>query len=257
MSNVTKLYHYTSIDTLCSILKSYNKEDGTIELRATHIDFLNDATEGKILDKLKELIPDDISDENEGVVKLNDDEDIFITSFSKQKDDLNMWRSYAGTKGVCITFNSGSLDRYCSNFLEDQYLGLVDCKYPNVSSINIKGVISDHSLKITHNNNDQVMYLPCYNRSIQAKYKHYGFEAENETRIILSHKTRDVDFFVKKDIIKPFISYRVDIGSITEIWLATENNSTLTMKALKLMFGRYGITANIVIKKSDHPYVSL
>jgi hypothetical protein len=111
-----RVWHYTTGDTLISILES-----GT--LFATQVACLNDSTEvlygSKLLrEAFLALPPETATSEEERKLlerfKVDDSSpsepsNWFVTCFSKEKDDLSQWRAYGGGEnGYAISFLAGA-----------------------------------------------------------------------------------------------------------------------------------------------------
>ena len=97
------LCHYTTIEALFSIIEQMTilsdidesgqkRENWVLPLRATHIGFLNDSIEGNLLPHA--LAGMKVSQEAVKSAMLQNGKQ-YVLSFSKKKDDLNMWRSYS------------------------------------------------------------------------------------------------------------------------------------------------------------------
>lgn len=146
------VYHYTPIDTFEKILSTYSKETGTIELRATHCNFLNDGTESilgaRLLPKYITQIEEDLEVEENWklssafnnkqylhtiishIKSFNDIEERlskFVVSFSKAFDNLVMWSMY-GNKGdgIALGFDSEILT---NSFSEPMRFHEEECFY--------------------------------------------------------------------------------------------------------------------------------
>ncbi len=115
------LYHYTTVDALLSILQ-HNA------LWATHIRYMNDTSEQKVLwdllrTKAKSLLANANHPNNEWlgqVLEAADDPqqtDVFAVCFSKDGGNrLSQWRGYSQGRGVSIGFNIFALRECCDSF---------------------------------------------------------------------------------------------------------------------------------------------
>ena len=84
------LYHYTSIESLLSIINGIDINNEFVKFRSTHIAYLNDMTEGRLLQNA--LKKNGI---NEDAIKILEacKGYPFVMSLSENSDDLNMWRN--------------------------------------------------------------------------------------------------------------------------------------------------------------------
>ena len=156
------LYHYTDQKGLLGIIRDKC-------IWATHLRYLNDTSEGKIvfpvvLDELNSRVNSDAmmlsfgmqplkrsgkiecEDEeilSQGVAMLSwvTSQDVFVTSFSEKGNLLSQWRAYSGgSGGYSIGFSPGYLRAVGAHFLLDRpgrfYSdsdSLIRCKYSLVS----------------------------------------------------------------------------------------------------------------------------
>jgi hypothetical protein len=100
---MSRLYHYTSVSGLRGIIDSGN-------IRATHLGFLNDLSEGRAAASSE--------DYRERLAETEKRSPLFIASFCRhlephqQKNGLlSQWRGYAGEGGgYCVVFDEDALD---------------------------------------------------------------------------------------------------------------------------------------------------
>jgi hypothetical protein len=132
------LYHYTTQEGLLGMLDNE-------KIWATHIRYLNDTSEGKILfatfmDQLLsayETIDSDILVNGLTMATWATSQNVFIASFSERKDSLSQWRAYSGKAlGFSIGFRLEYLRKIGKHFIDDrldrfysQSEPLVRCKY--------------------------------------------------------------------------------------------------------------------------------
>ena len=111
---MSKLYHYTSIETLYNMLEKSIDTDKETQVRylnmwAIHIKYLNDEIERELFTSaLKRMVCKyakeyDIPLCNEQLKEFDNlcDVDSYIISLSEHQDDLNMWRGY-GENGIGV-----------------------------------------------------------------------------------------------------------------------------------------------------------
>jgi len=115
------LYHYTNVESFLSIIRGG-------ELWASHIRYLNDTTEQRLIwEHVRARIKDRLETADEKVRDRLElfqslatsplELDAYVLCFSKDGGDrLTQWRGYAGSAGVAIGFDSEELKRRCSAF---------------------------------------------------------------------------------------------------------------------------------------------
>ena len=190
------LHHYTTIEALFSIiehmcLESVFDENGLshdawyVTLRATHIGFLNDTTEGEIL-------PSALArcgvDQKKLTHSLLTNGKSYVLSFSRKYDDLNMWRSYSndGT-GVILSFNRTALTEhiqklYCHNKPLCYAMSVEDCVY-NTEDELYSQIFYDEKLKKFQKDGNLLTLSKLLEKFLN--YKHPCFLDEAETRVTL------------------------------------------------------------------------
>ncbi len=203
------LYHYTSLYALHRMIMTIRKTPTEvvphISLRATHISFLNDLTEGGLVfDVLKEATRNKLNIKT----LMNTSAFPFVCSFSSKQDDLNMWRCYADSgKGVCIAFEREIVEQ------EDVLPKFEKCEYTNkeklVDSLKQKSTNSEIS-GVNESTVKTLLHDFC-------KYKHESFREESEWRIIFDEITEK--FETKNGVLTPYHTFRVPVNSIFSITL--------------------------------------
>ncbi len=144
------LYHYTSLNGLVGIIKNKN-------IWATHTRFLNDYQEIKegfeyflknkerLLDSILNMVDEsDITSEIQENIKLRfeefnqfnkiaiEDEPIFITSFTTERDNLTHWLSYGSNEtSYCLKINKDKLVSP-TYLLKDTQQDVLDVEYINI-----------------------------------------------------------------------------------------------------------------------------
>ncbi len=108
MPEIAKVYHYTNLDGVVGIVRSE-------ALRATRCNFLNDLSElSYALDFIRDALENSQTklvkqcDLIKFAIKANLDTfesiGIYITSFSKRKDSIELWKYYSENGGYCLEF---------------------------------------------------------------------------------------------------------------------------------------------------------
>lgn len=269
------IYHYTSLETLFSILSNMNRkraekfEEGKsfysgkiinkLILRATNINFLNDYSEGNLLptalQKLK-INPTHIQLAWEKIGVPH------ILSFSKASDSLTMWRGYAKDgNGVMLEFdkekllNSLSTNNYSRMFLEN-----FDCEYTNIKSL-VEEIKINYSLRSYHNtkylNQTDITELK---RLLQtsAKYKDEAFADEKEYRVVIGQMTVDEKYYLKNNLIIPYIEVPLLANCLTSIKLGPCVNYKKLIPILQQLLNNTHVDEfkTIVITTSNIPYIN-
>jgi len=132
-----KLYHYTNLDALIGILRKEH-----ICFWGTRYDSMNDPTDYSyardfIIPKLREFLDKTPQKPYEYIPSYP-----YIVSFSKEKDDFNMWRMY--NADIALEFESDTIDKYLreynrkENNIQFQLFG--ECKYVDDNNIEDKFV---------------------------------------------------------------------------------------------------------------------
>ena len=161
------LYHYTSLDAFQKIVTSG-------EIWATDSRYLNDTTEFKYsLDLAKEVLEGrnlKNSDYAEGFIASANQTSIYVFSLSKRKDLLSQWRAYCPNGGVSIGFSK----RVLEIFAKQQRFELVKCIYSREKQ--------KERLIAAIEETERPDYRAIL--GVLAAFKHYGFEEEEEYRLI-------------------------------------------------------------------------
>jgi hypothetical protein len=279
------LYHYTSLNTFNEIIKS--SEDDSIELRATHIEYLNDLSEYKIAitTLLEMLIAHESSldgEELKGFSKLSDIKSLdpivmqwremppFISAFSEDSDSLPMWNTYANKSlGIAIGFDRKKL----SDQLKKENINLIKCIYDvekvkNQLNENIKEfynsfrMVSDEGVGLYMGQKS-----PIYDsiRMLSSITKDSSFSYENEWRAILKKKYDDpnLKFYANNEFLKMYHSFNIFKSSIKEIIIGPCLDFELVKKSIFMLLKQKNFDPDffkstdpnkVNIKRSNCPY---
>lgn len=280
------IYHYTSLDTFNSII--CNSKTETIELRATHIEYLNDLSEYKIA--LKILLSLLIDYENSltvevkkkgfsglsSIEKLNSilkpwqEMPPFVCSFSENSDSLPMWNTYANKSlGIAIGFERKKL----SDELKSKGIELKKCLYKenkvkdelkkNIDKVyNSFMLVSDKGIG-TFMGKSSTAFNPI--RKLASITKDNSFLYEKEWRAILKKKdtSPDIKFYSNNELLKMYISFDVLKSSIKEIVVGPCLDYDLVKKSLFMLLKNNDFNPDLFdskdqkkvnIKKSKCPY---
>jgi hypothetical protein len=279
------LYHYTSLNTFNEIIKS--SEDDSIELRATHIEYLNDLSEFKIAitTLLEMLIAHESSlggEELKGFSNLSDIKKLdpilmqwhemppFISAFSEDSDSLPMWNTYANKSlGIAIGFDSKKL----SEQLKRENINLIKCIYDvekvkNQLNENIKDLynsfmmVSDEGVALYAGQKSSI-YDSI--RMLSSITKNSSFSYENEWRAILKKKYDDpnLKFYANNEFLKMYHSFNIFKSSIKEIIVGPCLDFELVSRSIFMLLKQKNFGPNLFkstdpnkvnIKRSNCPY---
>lgn len=237
---VSQLYHYTSMNALFHILNGI--ENGNLTLRATHYEYLNDRSECQYFQqfysdkyKMKNIVEHLDADYDDNVLY-----EAFIISLSRKSDDLTMWRLYSKNNGISLGFDYIELQ----NLFNDR---LKECSYIS-SRKEFYDAVAEYKFCNSY------AFEPSY---IGAFIKHPSFKDESEYRICYQPFKKDVKFFEKDGLIKPYIDIQIPVSALKQIWLAPGCNEELSRKSILMLLGSKEvthITENDIIH-SKHPYI--
>ena len=265
---MSMLYHYTTIEALFSIIEQMTiqsdidesgqkKEHWVLPLRATHIGFLNDSTEGNLLPcALAEM---NVSQKAVKSAVLQNGKQ-YVLSFSKKKDDLNMWRSYSDDGfGVMLGFDRDGIEKRIRELYENDNpmssaMPVVDCEYIDDNEISVK-LASNTDLEEFQKNGNILALSRVLENSL--KYKHPCFHDEGETRIIIVGALQE-KFRVRERSIIPYQEIKIPVTLLKEIWFGPkadfERNRFSVANMLKNKLGEVYMK-HILFERSELPYV--
>jgi hypothetical protein len=273
------LFHYTSLDVLEKIT-----EKGRIW--ATDIEFLNDKTEYHNAKQfIEQFIENRLSDETAETVaehlhRLDDpieDEDIFVTSFSKDGDSLPQWRGYgANGLGVAIGFLPEALIagelRVTHPVYKDQpeeaptSLFLMKCVYTDREKKKLVDDGIDTYLSAVEGKHPRIhrmtsaRHLAALIDQCSPLFKDESFKEEREWRLVAYCSTSvvpDRHFIARRSMIVPYIE--VDLKEkypsnyITQICIGPTAEPDIACKAVKKLLEYRGLQ-KVLVKNSMVPY---
>lgn len=265
---MSMLYHYTTIEALFSIIEQIRTETDIDEcgrrnehwvlpLRATHIGFLNDSTEGNLLPcALAEM---NVSQKAVKSAVLQNGKQ-YVLSFSKKKDDLNMWRSYSDDGyGVMLGFDRDGLEKHVNELYKNDnpmslVMPVVDCEYIDNEKISAE-LADDKDLEEYRAKGNILALSRVLENSL--KYKHPCFHDEKETRVIIVGALQE-KYRVSKHSIVPYQELSFPVTLLKEIWFGPkadyERNRFSVANMLKNKLGEVYMK-HIRFEKSELPYV--
>lgn len=240
------LYHYTTLAGIHGIAT-------TKHLWATSIRHLNDATEfmyahGVLRSALEQQSRGQPADVSATIEVLLGDLDFrristslafvessgltFVTSFSKNKDQLSQWRAYCPGGGFALGFRVDALQTIGS----EQGFELVQCSYDKQHHVREAETIASEILALVSKvPADARKRMPAGGKRIPAHiahhifpirqqmldeiqqraptWKHPNFREEDEWRLVSSHRPA-TDFRVGRTAIIPYVEIQLDCPSL-------------------------------------------
>lgn len=264
------IYHHTTTEGLIGIVSTGN-------IWATDIEFLNDHAEFKAgLEELKRTCAqcsDDAPPELQPAYQVIEElikenlirRRLYISSFTKSRDDLRQWMSYGRPNAsYCIAFDREALAHGCgsaSNGHSEQVYRLIDVDYsqaalkehlrPDMLRSRIMKMSKDPS-------SDGAIFMPLFNDLMfgTCSIKNSAFKDEKETRLIFS--TRQVDqtseatmFRSAGGMVIPYIPVNIPTAAIKEIIIGPTVDQVLAERGVELLLSRHRITATITHTKNS------
>ncbi len=262
------LFHYTESTGFSSIIQ-------TGVLRATHIGYMNDASEYlKAVTMLyleirsryeRESIPDELRtlfDELRRRVEATQPENfprIFVACFSESDNSLNQWRSYArGDGGFNVGFDSASVERliarpglYCSlvpviydtKTLRELVAAFVDWiidTYP-------KHLAQPGTLDAAEHMDLWLNAVAGVSSGLAALFKDEAFFEEREFRLICFSGISNIKFHPKINLLSAYVDLPLSESSdgkglmpINEVWAGPGRHTILNRVAAKALLSQKG-----------------
>lgn len=276
---MNKLYHYTSIEALYNILNESiftQQETGVpyLNMRATHINYLNDETERKLF---TDRLISEVIKYSEKNTPLNEEQhktlnslcnvDSFIISLSEHQDNLNMWRGYGGNGiGVNIAFDFNKIPSAYSTSRQNQFrmehvFNAFKCKYYLPEECNIdNSLVQEIYTYLTDNRyKSQEANLVIQGASIIKKIqelatitKHKAYIEEKEWRFVC-YETSIPKYSYSNGIIKPYINYPIPLSAISTITIGPCIRGNYSIISIE-QFVKLKLGNNVEIKYSEIPY---
>lgn len=220
------VYHYTDLNALINIIAN-----DRIILRATNILYLNDP---------HELI--------EGISAINTIQDkqyepgafrnYYITSFSSNQDNLNMWGMYAANgNGCALAFDYDELSRGYEIIIKCTY-GKKEAEesFNNICKLIQTGVFSSFSgIKLSKEDEDANRNALAANSIITTCLgtKNEAYRYENETRgVIYCNNSKQIHFRTKNNYIIPYVEISLPKTSLKEIVIGPTANTYLKEQSI-------------------------
>lgn len=257
------LYHYTTMNTFYNMIEhSLCYDEGDIHPKyitmwATHYAFQNDPTECQLFfEGLKAGVLDYTKKNN---IALNDKEkeltqhpqynlNIFTISFSKQEDDLTMWRGYGQNgDGISLGFDfsklPSTLPMYGADCKERKYWSeseptyllydeIKKCEYVDTNNIKIAEEACNKTLKNIFNKDEWTnVKQAIINNAYAPIYKNKKYEAEGEYRII-KHQIMP-QYRLADNKLVPYIKINIPIECLKRIIVGPCQSSSEVVMRIK------------------------
>lgn len=240
------IYHYTSAEGLLGILNG--------EWWATEAHYLNDPTElshglegfedfvnhSELPDAKRKNIVDSVREEYLELYRNNKEQEMFVISFSYQKDSPLMWSEFPGNSGYCLGFDKRAI-LASFDYIKYELIAVGDVEYIDYGDYahdssavyywaleNKLEIDGDHSALEALAEREEGLFR-CDCREIAkalfmsgALVKNECFSREYEYRLIFSQKYKqeetqdninDISFRVRGNVIIPFIKIPCDIAN--------------------------------------------
>lgn len=236
---VESIFHYTDSVGLYAILTTKN-------LRATHIQFLNDSSEFRhalalIVKRIGEAIVAARDDEivemltvaKEGLENITPN--TFVISFSEHRDVLSQWRGYCPNGGYNIAFSPGSI----VDLAERNHFAIVRCQYGAQAQSELVNALVQAAIdeypsfrpaahpdpNYRYTSHDIAVHFFAswlWNKTqrLASAIKNGAFEEEGEWRLIggLKGSKRADDFRAKGALLVPYKNFDISLdGSLDEV----------------------------------------
>lgn len=270
MEKGEKLYHYTTIDALISIVSKK-------ELWITKWDYLNDIDEFRVALEVctavlkEEMVKSEVIQAvekcvNESVHGNNLSNAYYIFSFSCDKDSQLLWSNYSNYDGINLEIDFAKfIENLNYNML---WHGLVNYDFESQKEclrktfydefINIDDFGKIKCLKEINRLDGREYEMLILHMSVICElysmfFKRGCFEGENEYRFVLgTEKKQEISFRSKNRMVIPYIKKQVEsIDFITRITIGPTNQIDITAKGISELL--YYYQRDIDIAKSEIP----
>ena len=268
------LYHYTTVESFAGIIRGE-------ELWASHIRYLNDASEQRLIwdhvrARIKARLDVASAEEHDRLLQFSllanspVEMDIYVLCFSKDGGDrLSQWRAYGGNAGVAVGFDSIELKKRCSAFTTAKsrnqpfpmgWAFLNEVKYIKQSEDERSSQIIDIFIDNPNPTEHESRFSPqeTFSRRVSlasSSLKHEAFDEEREWRIAIFDVPDDsVKFRARKSMVVPYVPFELGCGEpvwplIPRVVVGPSPYQAETIPAIKKMMGE-----QVVVEGSSIPY---
>lgn len=270
------VYHYTSIDVLKCLFENYSLDNPYLTFWATNCAYMNDTKEIKegielLKQTLNKSLPEELKPKAQSILEFDTDliyeylllgftlgnsEVPYSISFSKNKDNLNMWRMYGDNgKGIALGFYR--------NKLRCQDTQLIDCVYNEDSGNDDlkKEIIEEYTHLyevlgggpefLTQSTYEEMMTL-CRVPKYVSKVKNKCYGYEHETRIIKN--CNKPAFRVYRGVLIPYTPIMLPTDALCKVVLGPDcdKRNKTSLQLFFLSKNLKNIYDNII--ESEVPY---
>jgi len=253
------LYHYTALDAFASIVDHR-------ELWASHIRYLNDTTEQRLIwDLLRERINMRVqtargSDKDrwkliQSAAQSPSPQNVYVICFSRDGGDrLSQWRGYGGSGGVSIGFDGNEIQRHASAFLAAHSVGPLK-KWCILQKVDyIAATLDERTAGTIDSFMESLPGLPLFVDSLltqqevlyrsvamwSPRFKDRAFREEREWRISIADligDNRAASFRTRRSLLVPYIKF--DLGKsmwplISRVVVGPGAHQSETLDAIKM-----------------------
>lgn len=274
-------YHFTTVDTLVSMLDNSLKFDENtnqryIEFWATAITALNDTTERDLF--VNSLINQVRQYANRQQINLTNEQekelgklcysDLYVISLTSKElsisDELNMWRGYGGNGyGACLELDFSNVPPFYSTgkntFQMEDVFRPRKCNYTNAANIEIDDDIVTQLYEVLASTEEDYTNKTLAKSAIMSKianiapyYKHEAYKSEHEWRFV-KHSLAEPKYRKRGNLIIPYITYNIPVTSIISIKIGPCVKNSEDIDSL-VQFIRRRLGTNVQIKFSEIPY---
>ena len=269
------LYHYTSMASLFSLLNDPNlfpdnkKEEYLTEQKpvdidayqlnfwASHVDYLNDPSEGKYqMECLKQALRNyeqkNNTEDKSHLIEIiynyvNSSAGVpFVVSLSENKEDLSMWRAYGDNgKGIILAFDRQKLETH---------FPLWKIKYLNMQDV--VNLYKDEDLRTLHDNIEHdipaILHI-LYRHKHDIKHPAYSHEQEWRLSVLEPHILCD-GHRERNGLIIPYSIISISLNALKEIIIGPCAQQQLCARSLAGMIRKKTSIESVPITLSDVPY---
>lgn len=280
LENSLLITHYTSPVGFMGIIESK-------KLWATRYDCLNDITERKDVQKIYNLVINDLIKKDSFYEKFKDIEingsynslyysellgfhsktienpEVFIISFSKDEDSLSMWNYYTKNdkyNGYALTFEKSDYQYYNCN--PSLYIKCSDLIYDDREKYNQLKSLFESIKSIYVDSEDCLRFARSLISNLLFQwgdsFKNSHFQHEEEHRIIIvqdkNERVYEVKTREKDGLIIPYIEFPLDdFLTLTSVTCAPLHNDELALQLTKEYLSKNESYKNVIVQSSEVP----
>jgi hypothetical protein len=276
------MYHYTSLDAFLSIVEHK-------VLRATSVNYLNDASEGALGQSLiytramQELQGASGVDREFLAVLINRVQNqvmwsmagaVYVLCFTEKSDDLNQWRGYTPHgRGVCLGIDLSVL----VSRMQQMEAGwtIQDCKYEQAAQVALVNAMlsrmrdsalrehaqdkrAEHFAQVIYSNMGALL-------QVTAQMKNQAFKDEREVRLIsplIDYRDPRVKFRAGQTTVIPYIEFPLlqsaeDVLPSIDVCVGPGPTQSLAHAAAAQVTLRHNISRAVSYRRSIIPYREL